>query len=100
MPIGLDPNDPRVRSAGMAELIEDFWKSDIGQYLKKQAQECSDEATKELVERAHELSKEQLLAAQAKIWQASKFCQWLEDAYQRGCADLQILQEEVDGTGH
>ena len=98
MPLGLDPNDPRVRSAALAELIEDFWKSDIGQYLKRCAQEESDEATKNLVEQAHTMKHEDLLTAQAHIWRASKFCEWLEDAYARGCADLQILEEETDAS--
>lgn len=98
MPLGLDPNDPRVRSAAMAELIEDFWKSDIGQYLKRCAQEESDEATRDLVEKAHKMSREDLLNAQTRIWRASKFCEWLEEAYARGCADLNILEEETDAA--
>lgn len=98
MPVGLDPNDPRVRSAGFAKLIEDFWKSDIGQYLKARAKEESDEATKELIEHAHAMTNKQIITAQARIWQASKFCQWLEEAYQSGCADLHILEEETDAT--
>lgn len=80
----------------MAELIEDFWKSDIGQYLKALAQRESDEATRQLIEHAHELSKDEIRDAQAVIWRASKFCEWLEEAYARGCADLEILKEEVD----
>lgn len=98
MALGLDPNDPRVQSAAFAELIEDFWKSDIGAYLKREAQRESDEATRELVELAHTLSLKDIQNAQARIWRASKFCEWLEQAYQRGCADLHILEEEVDGN--
>lgn len=97
MPIGLDPNDPRVQSAAFADLIEDFWKSDIGQYLKRCAQTESDEATRHLVEDAHRMTAKEITIAQAKIWRASKFCEWLEQAYARGCADLQILEEETDG---
>lgn len=99
MPLGLDPDDPRVASAAFAELVEDFWKSDIGQYLKGRAQQESDEATKELVEKAHQLTQNQLLALQSQIWRASKFCEWLEEAYARGCADLEILKEETDAAG-
>lgn len=97
-PIGLDPNDPRVQSAAFAELIDDFWKSDIGLYLKAEAQRESDEATKYLIENAHTLSLKDIQNAQARIWQASKFCEWLQQAYARGCADLQVLEEEVDGS--
>lgn len=96
MPLGLDPNDPRVQSAAFAELIEDFWKSDIGVYLKAQAQRESDEATKALVEGAHRMTPQEIAYAQAEIWRASKFCEWLEQAYARGCADLKILEEETD----
>lgn len=95
---GLDPNDPRAQSAAFAELIEDFWKSDIGQYLANRAQTESDEATRELVEKAHIMASDQILAAQARIWRASKFGEWLEEAYSRGCADLEILKEEHDAT--
>jgi hypothetical protein len=97
VPLGLDPNDPRVRSAGFAELIEDFWKSDIGQYMRARAQEASDAATKELVENAHKMTQAERLSAQSEIWRASKFCEWLEEAYEKGCADLKILEEETDG---
>lgn len=100
MPLGLDPNDPRVRSAAMADLIEDFWKSDIGQYLKRTAQEESDAATKKLVEGAHSLTHKQIVVLQGEIWRASMFCNWLEEAYAKGCADLEILKEETDAAGN
>jgi hypothetical protein len=99
VPVGLDPNDPRAQSAAFAELIEDFWKSDIGQYLAGRARKESEEATRELVENAHEMTVPQRVAAQAKIWRATKFGEWLEEAYVRGCADLEILKEEHDGAG-
>lgn len=95
--LGLDPNDAKVRSAAFAELIDDFWRSDIGQYLKRQAQRECDEATKRLVEDAHRLTHKELVALQGEIWRASMFCGWLEEAYVKGCADLEILKEEVDG---
>jgi hypothetical protein len=96
VPLGLDPNDPRVRSAGFAELIEDFWKSDIGQYLMKRAKEESDEATILLVEHAHTMKPQEIRNAQTAIWRASKFAEWLGEAYAAGCADLKILEEETD----
>jgi hypothetical protein len=98
MPLGLDPNDPRVRSVVLKELIEDFWKSDIGQYMKARAQRESDAATVKLVENAHKLTVAERVALQGEIWRASKFCEWLEEAYDQGCADLQILEEEHDAT--
>lgn len=100
MPLGLDPNDPRVRSAGFAELIRDFWQSDIGQYLARRAREESDEATKALVERADTMDRAEIMRHQTLIWRASKFGEWLEEAYAQGCADLEILREEIDGTGN
>lgn len=99
MPLGLDPNDPRVQSAAFADLIDDFWRSDIGQYLKKQAQKESDSGTRELVENAHRMTQKEIANAQARIWRASKFCEWLETAYAKGCADLEILKEESDAAG-
>jgi len=99
VPVGLDPNDPRAQSAAFAEMIEDFWKSDIGQYLKNRAREESDAATRVLVEHCHTMSLEERQNAQAAIWRASKFGEWLEEAYARGCADLEILKEEHDASG-
>ena len=100
MPLGLDPNDPRVRSAGFAEMIRDFWRSDIGAYMARRAREASEEATRDLVEGAHQMTHEQIRTAQARIWQATKFGEWLEEAYAQGCADLQILEEEIDGSSN
>jgi hypothetical protein len=94
--IGLDPNDSRVHSAARAELIADFWRSEIGQYLKAKADKEIEDNTRILVEQASEMDKETLMATQAKIWRASMFCEWLQEAYEQGCADLHILEEETD----
>ena len=72
MPLGLNPNDPRVKSAVLAELVEEFWKSDIRQYLRNRAKEESEIATTNLVENAHTLTKDELRDLQMEIWRASK----------------------------
>ena len=100
MPLGLDPDDPRVRSAALAELVREFWLSPIGQYLKQRAQEQAEEATKKLVLLAHKLTMNDRLCAQTEIWRAEKFVEWLGEAYEAGMADLKILEEEHDEHGN
>ena len=96
--LGLDPDDPKVEAAVFAELIEDFWRSDIGKYLMARAKEESEEAMKHLIEGAHGMTQKQIVAAQAQVWRASKFCEWLEEAYKQGVAALRLLEEESDAN--
>jgi hypothetical protein len=98
MLLGLDPDDPRVQSATFAQVVADFWRSDIGVYLKNCAQQECDQATKQLVENVDQMTREEILAAQARVWRASMFCEWLERAYYQGMCDLNILEEETDAA--
>jgi hypothetical protein len=90
----LDENDPKVRTAVFGRQVEDFLKSDIGDFLLQLARHQEQEATEALV--MVDLSKadvRELITMQARIWQARSFQGWLGDAVRKGLQALEMLEE-------
>jgi hypothetical protein len=90
----LDENDPKVRTAVFGRQVEDFLKSDIGDFLLQLAKHQEIEATEALVNA--DLSKtnmQELISMQARVWQARSFQGWLGDAVRKGMQALEMLEE-------
>jgi hypothetical protein len=90
----LDPADPVVNAAVFGKQVEDFIRSDIGTYLIKKCTGEENEAVERLVERAHVMSHEEVLAEQSIIARSRGFRDWLGYAVQDGLQALTMLEGE------
>ena len=96
----LDPNDPNVRTAVFGQQVQDFLKSDVGDYLLKHA-ERELAATIEKLKRIDPMLHAEVGRLQVKIQILERFEGWLGDAIQAGLQAIAIIDgEEDNGEGN
>jgi len=90
----LDPDDPKVRTAVFGKQVEEFLKSDIGDFLLQLARHQEQEATTAMVNAdLGKMTMQQLMVMQNRVWQAQSFQAWLGDAVRKGLQALEMLEE-------
>jgi hypothetical protein len=92
----LDPADPRVEWATFGQMVEDFIKSPIGEFLVKKAQDQSNDAVEKLKVASPE-DPISIRAIQTEIQVAESIVQWLCEAIHEGQMALETLKEDNDG---
>ena len=97
-PTGLDPNDPQVRTAVFGQQVQDFLRSEIGDYLIKHAQQHLDEAIGRL-KAVDPTQPTQIMALQVEIRYLENFVAWLGNAVQDGLNAVAALEAGEDGGG-
>ena len=93
----LNLNDPAVDDAVLGHLAEEFMSTQLYKFMIAKATVEAEDAVAELVRNAHIWSQEQIHHAQAIIWRAEKFEEWLIEAYTAGQQALELLKEEANG---
>jgi hypothetical protein len=93
----LDPSDPYVETARFGREVENFVTSPIGDFLLKRAHALAEEATATLIEKAHELDKDQIRDLQTDIYRGVSFQRWLGEAILEGHAAIEALKEGEHG---
>ena len=81
--------------AVLGEQVDQFFKSDIGQYLLDHAAAQEAQGLEEL-KQADCNDPQSIWKAQNKVWQAEKFRTWLTDAIQAGLKARMILEDRED----
>jgi len=79
----LNPNDPLVRTAVFGQQVENFLRTDIGNYLLESAKSKKDQAVEEF-KKVDPLNSAEVLKAQNEIRIADLFMDWLAEAIQNG----------------
>lgn len=87
----LDPEDPDVRVAVLGKLVEDFLKSDIGDYLIKQSDYKVNHAVKEL-KSVSPWRRNRIKHLQNEIRIGEDFQNWLAEAYAAGKQAMNNLE--------
>jgi len=90
----LDPDDPKVGWAVFGRQVEDFLKSDIGDYLLQCAKRKEMLAMEQL-KRVSPWRRRRIQQLQNEIEIAESIQGWLGDAIASGHAALEQLQEEA-----
>lgn len=94
--LGLDPEDPLVRTAVFGVEVQEFLRGPIGSYLIKSAET----RLAELMDRLRKLDpykqQSEILSAQAEIRHLEKFEGWLAEAVQAGLTATAIIDGEID----
>lgn len=93
----LDPNDERVELARFGKEVEMFLDSPIGVFMMQRAVTTSEDATTELVKRAHLLDRDAIRDLQTLIAFGDSFKGWLTEAVMQGHAAIELLKEEDYG---
>ena len=86
-PIGLGDNAELVETAVFGRIVEDWLRSDIGNYLLQRAKEEENAAIEQLIKGQDEAG------ARATIWTSRKFQEWLADGITAGRQALGILED-------
>lgn len=81
--------------AVLGEQVDQFFKSDIGQYLLDHAARQEAEGL-EALRRVKCNDTDAVWQAQNKVWIAEKFRTWLNDAVQAGLKAQMILEDRED----
>ena len=89
----LDEADPDVRLAVFGKQVEDFFETDIGNYILKRAQAEIDNATRDLRD-VDPTDTRSVMKAQLNLKVAESVIKWLGDAIVAGQSSLRLLQEE------
>ena len=92
----LDPNDPKVQWATFGRQVEDFLRSDIGDYLLQCAKRKESEALEQL-KRVYPWRRRRIQQLQNEIAMAEDIQGWLGDAIASGHAALEQLKEDANG---
>lgn len=93
--VNLDPNDPQVRTAVFGEQVQDFLKSEIGDYLIKRAEQELHQAIEQL-KKADPANAAAISQIQNKIELLEGFEAWLGSAVQAGLNAIRALDNEED----
>ena len=95
-PSNLDPNDPTVRSAVFGQQVQDFLRSEVGDFLLKRAES----RLAVLVQGLKTIDATKILEVtniQAEIRHLEGFEHWLADAVQEGLTAQAIIDgEDID----
>lgn len=94
--LGLDPEDPLVRTAVFGVEVQEFLKGPIGDYLLKQAENRLADLMDKLKKVNPVTHSGELLAIQAEIRHLEKFEGWLAEAVQAGLTATAIIDGEID----
>jgi hypothetical protein len=81
--------------AVLGEQIDQFLKSDVGQYLLQHAAEQEEQGLEEL-RRVKCTDATAVWEAQNKVWVAEKFRTWLDEAIRAGLKAQMILEDRED----
>lgn len=93
----LDPNDPNVRIAVFGQVVQDFLKSDVGDFLLRKAQEEANDAM-DLLKKAPPEDALSIRELQNRIWRAESIMNWLGEAIETGLQAKEQLEEENHGS--
>lgn len=89
----IDPADPKVQMAVLGQQVEDFLRSDIGDYLLEQAKREEREAL-ELLKRVHPWRRRRIQQLQNQIAVVERVQVWLADAIHSGHAALELIKQD------
>ena len=90
----IDPDDPKVGWAVFGKQVEDFLRSDIGDYLLQCAKRKELLAVEQL-KRVSPWRRRRIQELQNEIRVAGDFQAWLGDAIAEGAEALEQLKEEA-----
>lgn len=93
--LGLDPEDPLVRTAVFGVEVQDFLRGPIGDFLLKRAEQRLDLLIGKL-KNEDPSSSSKILALQAEIRHLEMFEGWLAEAVQAGLTAVAIIDGEID----
>ena len=79
----IDMTDPVNQAAVLGAIVEDFMKSDVGQYLLAKADDLERTNTEQVVTNLMSMNQVQMNMAWTTIQCARFFRKWLEDAVQQ-----------------
>jgi hypothetical protein len=88
-------NDELLDRAQFGRQVELFWGSRVGGYLRNRAQQVYTEAIQEL-KAVDPTDAKAVARAQANVWRAESFEQWLTEAMVDGFKALEILEGDDD----
>lgn len=91
----LDPNDPLVRAAVFGEKVQEFLRSDIGDFLLKRA-EAELTAAINSLKSVDPMQMTTVIILQERIRQLERFETWLGDAVQEGLTAISVIEGEED----
>lgn len=91
----LDPNDPLVRAAVFGEKVQEFLRSDIGDFLLKRAETELTAAINSL-KSVDPMQMTTVIILQERIRQLERFETWLGDAVQEGLTAISVIEGEED----
>lgn len=79
----LNPNDPQVRSAVFGKEVENFLRSELGDYLLTRAKDKKEQAV-EKMKSVNPFDPEEVVRVTNEIRIADMFMDWLAEAIQMG----------------
>lgn len=94
--LGLDPEDPLVRTAVFGVDVQEFLRGPVGTYLLNQAETRLAELMDRLKKVSPVTHSGDILAIQAEIRFLEKFEGWLAEAVQAGLTATAIIDGEID----
>ena len=94
-PVGLDPEDPLVRTAVFGQDVQDFLCSPIGDFLLKRAEQRLARLIEEL-KRVDPAQRMKVAGIQAEIHHVEGFEAWLGEAVQAGITAIAIIDGDID----
>lgn len=84
-----------LRTAAFGRQVEEFWSSDIGKYLHRNASACYSSAIEEL-KNANPGDSGAVMKAQGDAKNAERFIIWIEEAIAKGLEALNLLEGNTD----
>lgn len=94
--LGLDPEDPLVRTAVFGVEVQEFLKGPIGDFLIKRAESRLAALMEQLKKLDPHTQAGAMAKAQAEIAHLEKFEGWLAEAVQAGLTATAIIDGEID----
>lgn len=91
----LDPNDPLVRAAVFGEKVQEFLRSEIGDFLLKRV-EAQLAVSIESLKSVDPGKTTQVVVLQERIRLLEGFESWLGDAVQEGLTAISVIEGEED----
>lgn len=90
-----DQKHALLERAAFGRQVEEFWNSDIGKYLHRNASACYSSAIEEL-KKVNPADPGAVLKAQGDAKNAERFIIWIEEAIARGLEALNLLEGNTD----
>lgn len=93
--VGLDPEDPLVRTAVFGVEVQDFLRSPIGDFLLKRAEDRL-AVVLSVLKKQDPAEPTKIVLLQAEIRHLEMFEGWLAEAVQAGITAVAIIDGEID----